>query len=321
MKYLLAVFSALFLITLSLNPVWSEGNIFGLLSKNKDDVNFKAAAEGCSKQAAQNNDICIHIGPEKSSNPRSQISALKKAIGKNDFSAIAISVVLSGVMAEAVEKYVNVPVITFDSPFNKKDSFAAQAYVGTDNVQFGRDLAKIIKKYKPDGGTVFLMGDMHDTNLSQRVCGVRRELSGDSDFPANKRLNGEGGWKEFKRSPWISGDDHDRTMDQLLYTFKHFKPDAFISVGHWPLINTDKYRKILSEFHNEFRNKKYIIAAGVGKVLPEYQKLLEEGLVHGFVSINFKQTGKLAYKLMKNAANGKSVPETTYVDNTIIMGR
>jgi|GEM_PF-4674683 hypothetical protein len=160
MKYLLTFFSALFLITLSLNPVWSEGNVFGLLGKNKDDLNFKSAAEGCIKQAAENNDICLHIGPGKFANPRSQILPLKKAIEKKDFSAAAISV---------------------------------------------------------------------------------------------------------------------------------------------------------PEFHDEFRNKKFIIAPGVGKILSEYQKLLDDGLIHGFVSINFKQTGKLAYEPMKDAADGKPIPETTYV--------
>lgn len=319
MKQLLRIFFILGFISSFYSLSGAKDLKFGIVSKSIDDINFIDTVNGCQEEASRHGDVCVHIGPKGSASPRPQVEALQTAVKENKFAALAVSVVFSEGLAQVIKESVLVPVITFDSPFNEKNSHISKSYIGIDNIEFGRDLAKIVKKLKPCGGSVFLMGDMHDPNLSQRIYGVRQELSGKQEFPKDCQLKGEGGWKEFKRSPWRSGDNVERTMEELVYTFTFFKPDVFISVGHWPIVNPEKYRNTMQPFIDTLKKRKTIMVFGVGKVLPEYKSLLDDELVHGLVSINFKEIGKITYNTLKDVAAGKKVPEKIHIKNKIVM--
>lgn len=301
------------------SSAFAGGQKFGLVSKSVDDTNFIDTARACQEAAKGNGDECIHIGGKGAASPRVQAVELENAAKTGIFSAFAVSVIMSDIMADTVRKSVSVPVITFDSPFSRDDSSVSLSYVGPDNVAFGHDLAKIAMKLRPRGGTFCLMGDMHDPNLGQRIRGVRQMLSGNMEFPGDNHLKGEGGWTESGRSPWNSGDDVERTMGQLAITFGELKPDVFISVGQWPVVDPKAYRKTILPFKEALIKKDLIMVVGVGKILPEYSDLMNEGLIHGFVSIDFPEIGRLSYGLMRDASLGKHVPRVVTTSNKVVV--
>lgn len=319
MKPILFACGVIICVMIFNRPAWPDGQTFGLLSKSMDDENFIDTAEGCQDVASLNGDTCIHLGGRGPAGPRPQVLALKEAVQTNLFSAFAISVVMSDLLAQTVRESVKVPVMTFDSPFADKDDSVSLAYVGTDNLAFGRDLAKIVKRFRPQGGSVFLMGAIHDPNLARRIWGVRLELSGQEAFPENQRLSGEGGWYEFKRSPWNSGDKSERAVDQVCIMMDRMKPDVFISVGHWPIVDPNAYQKAIKPYYDDIITKKRIMVFGVGKVPPEFQAMVDEGLIHGLVSINFFEIGRKTYGIMRDLVDGKQVPKETYISNTLIV--
>lgn len=298
---------------------FAEGDRFALLSKSVDDFNFVATLEGCQEAAQQEGDECVLLGGKGPAGPRPQVTALKNASQSGEYKAFAISVVMSDLLAEEVRRSVTVPVITFDSPFAAKDARVSRAYVGSDNIGFGQDLAKIVRQFRPAGGTVFIIADMHDPNLAQRVWGVRRELSGDAGIPEGQRLKGESGWLESVRSPWNSGDNVQQTLVKLSFILDQLKPDAIISVGQWPLLDSEAYRQTVLPYREDMARKQPVVVAGVGCVRSAYKELLDEHLLHGLVSIDFHEIGRLSYRIMRDLIDGKEVPENTYVPNTILM--
>ena len=318
MSPLSTIFTLIALGALMNCSAFAEGLTFGLVGKSIDDANFIAAWRGCDTEAKRFGDKCILVGGKGAADPRLQLQAIESALKANRLAALAISVTNSELIAKTVET-AGVPIVTFDSPFSAKYEHLSLAYIGADNVKFGHDLAKIAKRLRPQGGTVCLM-TAYDPNLAQRVQGVRQELSGNSQFPEGQRLNGEGGWTEIARSPWNCGDSVERTIKELAVTLKHLKPDVFISVGQWPVVDPAAYRKTVEPFRLELIAKERIMIVATGAIAPGQAALLDEKLVHGYVSLSYREIGRRCYTLMRAAAEGKPIPLVTYTDNTIQIG-
>lgn len=223
----------------------AHGLTFGLVGKSLDDPNFVRAWQGCVLEAKNSGDKCLYFGGPGAADPRFQRQAIEAALRTHRLDGLAISVTASDVVAQALQGS-KVPVVTFDSPFNEHHAPLSRAYVGADNLAFGHDLASAAKRLRPQGGTVCLMSAANDLNLAQRVQGVRQGLAGASTLPNGQRLTGQGGWTELPRCPWNSADQIDRTMTELAITLKHLKPDVFISVGHWPVVDVAAYRQAVA---------------------------------------------------------------------------
>lgn len=298
----------------------AEGLKFALVGKSVDDANFVDAARGCAEEAKRFGDQCVLLGGSGAAHPRVQAQAIESALRANHFDALAISVTNSTYIAKALQK-TTVPLFTFDSPFDTADAHLSRAYIGTDNLAFGRELARVAQRLRPQGGNLCIMTAAHDPNLAQRVAGVRQELSGDLNFPENQRLNGAGGWTETARCPLNSADKPMNTMRELAFTFKESAPNVLLSVGHWPIVDATLYRQTIVPFMQDIKSKKRIVIVGVGKVLPERQALLREKLVHGYVSIDFPEMGRRTYLAMKASLDGKAVAPFSYTPDTVIVGK
>lgn len=294
----------------------AEGLTFGLVGKSIDDLNFVAAAKGCAEEAGRFGDQCLLIGNSGPADYRLQVQAMADAVRTTRFDALAVSVTASDAVAKAV-RTLSIPVITFDSPFKAGDAALSRAYVGTENVEFGRELARLARKLRPQGGSVCLMTAANDGNLAQRVQGVRMELSAQDQLPEGQRLKGEGGWTETERCPWNSADKNQRTLSEVEFTLKHLHPDVFISVGHWPVSDPAAFRRTIAPFHPAIVAQKPVVIIAVGRITPDYAALFDEHLVHGFVSINFEEIGKRSYALMKAVAGGQAVPAVSYIPSLI----
>lgn len=271
---------------------------FGMLAKSVTDENFISAAKSCDDQARLQNDTCDLVGPSGSALPRFQLESLQKILKDNYYVGLAISVTNSNVLSPGM-KNVKIPIVTFDSNFDEGDvnSFP---YVGPDNYLIGKKLGELVKKNNPNGGKICIVSD-NNTNLNQRVIGIRRELSGKTDLKGDRQLNGENGWREVSRcNPLMSEDSPSRTLDLLLKVIENHKPVVIVSTGHWPIVDTELYKKKMAPYISHLQHKKLIMISAVGESKVNNKlDLLNDKLVHGLVSIDFSELGAKTYKILK----------------------
>lgn len=301
----------------------AKGMKFGIAGKRADDANFIAVWEGCAKAARQYGDECINIGSPGPANVRKQDDAIVEAVAKG-IDGLAVSVTNSERLARsALSKALHkkIPVLTFDSDLDKGRAHLRKGYVGPDNLKIGSDLASLAMRFRPPGGTVCLMsGDPYNPNLNERMAGVRRMLSGQAAFPADRKLQGEGGWREVSRCPFFNFDQPGMAVEQMKTAFASEKADVLVSVGHWPVLDLARYRQSLTELKKTDRDfDKRLIIIGIGKLMPAQQELLQERLVHGYVSIDFEEMGRIAYFHLKRLAQGKAIPLLTHSRHSIYV--
>jgi ribose transport system substrate-binding protein len=283
--------------------VQAGGHTFAIIGKSAD-TNFLAAGRGCAEAAERNGDTCVLLASTGPAHPRLQERVVADALKSRRYDALAISVTRSDMIARALHG-ATIPVTTFDSPFAAPEQASARSYLGVDNVLAGRELGHIARQLKPAGGTICLMTSAHDANLAQRVAGARQALSGNPAFPRDARLKGEGGWTETARCPWNSNDTVERTMAELETTLAAIRPDVFLSVGHWPLADIAAYRKTVQPYRDQLAARRIIMIAASGAMDPDRVSLMQEKLIHGYISIDFVQLGKLCYEEMEDAVSGR----------------
>lgn len=310
----------LFTLLLASSAAHAEGLRFGILGKSTDDINFVDTWRGCSEEAQRFGDQCLHLGNAGPAHPRSQAQAIEAVLLNQKLDGLAISVTSSHHIARVLQN-TKVPLFTFDSPFAADDARLSHAYIGINNLEFGRSQAKIAKHLRPQGGTVCIITAAHDANLAQRVAGIRQELSGNPKFPAEQRLSGEGGWSEPARCPWNTADDAGRAIAELEYTLNRIRPEVILSVGHWPVLNPSAYRQTLLPFGSKLQSGQLSIIVGVGRVLPAQAELLKQKLVSAFVSIDFGKMGQQAYLVMKAAAEGKPYAAVNETPNQVRLAK
>lgn len=137
--------------------------------------------EGCDARAARelegNNARIVECRrvdmPEADADAQAQI--LEGLIDDPNVDAIAVSVLDPESSARAIRrgiKEARKPIITFDSDAPDSNRLA---YVGTNNFEMGRELAKLLRQIKPEGGTYGILSGL-GPNLEERVRGVRERL-------------------------------------------------------------------------------------------------------------------------------------------------
>lgn len=297
----------------------ADGDRYALIAKSIDDPNFFDTWLGCQEEARKFNDECVLLGGSGPVNPHTQYAAIEEALASNRYVAMAVSVTKSEFIAEALTK-INIPLVTYDSPFNLESSALSLGYIGPDNQAFGYDLGKAAMAVRPNGGVVCIFTASHDPNLLQRVFGIRQALSKLNNRPNNEKLTGENGWIESERCPLNTSGSALQAMDLLEAALTLLDVDILISVGHWPIENPNQYRKTTYPYRNKLKNKNIAMIVAVGKIQPSYQELLNDGLLHGLVGINFKEIGRLTYQRMREAHQGLEIPTMTKTENTTLMG-
>ncbi|WP_345423205.1 substrate-binding domain-containing protein [Halioxenophilus aromaticivorans] len=284
---------------------------FGIVAKSIDDKNFIDAWQGCNAAALENSDRCVLLGPTGAAHLRKQEQAILGALESGKYDGLAISVIDSKHLAPII-KDANVPVITFDSPLNKPYASLSQSYVGIDNFELGQSLAELAKLFLRGKEQFCLMTDMHDANLALRVSGVRQVLKASGSSSANAP-----NWYEWSRSPWNTSDKIDRSLIQLNGTLHSMGQGAVISVGQWPILDEVEYREIATPFFNQFdRQEIVVVLATGGHGVNVAESLLRDGLLHGYVSVDFYAIGSQIYQVLRNLSNGLNVEETYLIPVT-----
>ncbi len=289
---------------------------FYLVPKNMNNPFFDQSRDGCKKAEAETGGAikCTYIGPPEHGGGEEQIQILQDLLAKK-VDGIAISPANAAAVARILERNRDsgVPVITFDADLLAKDRHLRIAYVGTNNYEIGVNLAKLVQKYKPQGGTICIQsGGAAADNHNQRMQGIRDTLSGQkSDSPPGVRLAGQGGWTEVDGCPLYTNDDFQVAVNQMEDILaKYPQLDAFVPTGGFPQFLPQAYRNVVSKYRD--RIQKHELALVVADTLPVQLDLLREGLSLGQVGQRPFEMGYRAMYILRDIREGKDVPEINY---------
>jgi ribose transport system substrate-binding protein len=316
MKKPILAISATALFALPLLGSAQEKMVFALVPKNMNNPFFDQARDGCKKAEKElaGKVECYYIGPGEHGGGEEQVQVVQDLITKK-VKGIAVAPSNAPAMAKALEraKAANIPVITWDSDLLDKDKGLRSTYVGTKNYDIGVNLAKIVQKIKPKGGTICIQsGGAAAANHNERMKGVRDTLSGKTaKEPPGDKLTGQNGWTEPDGCPLYTNDDFPLSVKQMGEIFAKF-PDltAFVPTGGFPQFVPQAYRQVAEKNKDRIKNK--TTALVVADTLPVQMQILKDGLSHGQVGQRPFDMGYKAMFILKELNEGKKPQDPIY---------
>jgi ribose transport system substrate-binding protein len=276
---------------------------FALVPKSLNNPYFDLSRNGCEAEAAKLGNVkCEYTGPVNQ-DPAAEVQTIQDLITRG-VDGIAVSVADAGSIERVIARARNagIPVITFDAdaPASKR-----QAYVGTDNLQLGRDLGEQLIKAHPTPGTyAMISGGPAAANLADRVTGVRDVLNA-------------AGWKEIGGSPTFCNDDSALGIQQMTDLMTG-NPNlaSIVLVGGWPLFTQNAYEAFYDKHKQEIDSGKLSIVSA--DTLPAELAELKAGEVAALVGQQPYAMGAKAMDLLLALKEGKTVAPIQYVGLDIV---
>ncbi len=290
---------------------------FALVPKNMNNPFFDQALAGCRKAEKELAGAveCLYIGPGEHGGGEEQVQVVNDLIAKR-VDGIAVSPSNAAAMGRALEaaKQAGIPILTWDSDLLDKDKALRIAYVGTHNYEIGVNLAKLVQKIKPKGGTICIQsGGAAAANHNERMQGIRDTLAGKKSASApGDKLAGANGWKEADGCPLYTDDDFPRSIQQMEDILgKYPNLDAFVPTGGFPQFLPQAYRKVTEKYKAKIADGS--LALVVADTLPVQIELLKAGLSKGQVGQRPFEMGYKAMYFLKDIKDGKPAPtDPTY---------
>ncbi len=275
---------------------------FALIPKGMDNPYFDLSRDGCMAEAKTLGITCIYKGPA-THEPATEVQIMQDFITQG-VDGIAISVAdadsVTGVIKMARDA--DIPVITFDADAVKSQR---QAYVGTDNKEMGRELARQLIKVKPKAGTFATQsGGPAAANLNDRLAGLYEVLKG-------------AGWTEVKGSPAFCNDDAALAAQQLS-DFATANPDidAIIPVGGWALFAPKAYKGFIDANMDKVKSGKLPLV--MPDTLPVELQLLKDGYVQTLVGQRPYEMGQKAMSMLVALKKGEKLPVVNAVGLDVV---
>ncbi len=275
---------------------------FALIPKGMDNPYFDLSRNGCVAEAAKLGVTCIYKGPA-THEPATEVQIMQDFVTQG-VDGIAISVADADSVIRVIKQArdANIPVITFDADADKSER---QAYVGTDNKEMGRELARQLIKLHPQPSTFATQsGGPAAANLNDRLAGLYEVLKG-------------AGWKEVKGSPSFCNDDA-ALADQQLSDFATANPDigAIIPVGGWALFAPKAYRNFIDANMDRVKAGKFPLV--MADTLPVELQLLKDGYVQTLVGQRPAEMGQKAMDILLALKKGQKVAAVNMVGLDVV---
>ncbi len=236
--------------------------------------------KGCADAAKAFNVTCTFMGPTEY-NEAEEVQMVQDMIQRG-VDGLAVSAANPKAMARVLQqaKEKKIPVVMFDSDVLPEDAGVRLTFIGTDNYQFGAELAKKVLADKKNGGTVCIQsGAPASLNLNERVQGIRDTLAGAPKSAPVKQLTGQNGWTEPAGCPVYNNDDIRLAAQQVNDVFTaNPKLDAFIAVGGWAQYAPQAYRQAVELQKQRVASKDLVISFGDN--FEPQMPLLKAGLSH-----------------------------------------
>ncbi len=287
--------------------------VFALVPKNMNNPFFDQARDGCKKAEEESNGKleCMYIGPGEHGGGEEQVQVVNDLIAKK-VDGIAVSPSNAAAMGRALQgaKDAGIPVLTWDSDLLEKDKALRTAYIGTYNYDIGTNIAKIVQKIKPKGGTICIQsGGAAAANHNERMQGIRDTLSGKKSAAApGERLDGANGWTEADGCPLYTDDDFPKAVQQMEDILAKYPDlDAFTPTGGFPQFIPRAYKNVAEK--HKARIESGELALVVADTLPVQMDLMREGLSAGQVGQRPFQMGYETMNALLQMAEGGAPPK------------
>ena len=230
---------------------------------------------------------------------------------------IAVSPSNAAAMASALQaaKAAGIPVLTWDTDLLPENKDLRIAYVGTHNYEIGINLAKLVQKIKPKGGTICIQsGGAAAANHNERMQGIRDTLAGATSSgiarrPPDRPERLDRGRRlpalHQRRLPAVGAADggHPRQVSEP----RRLHPDRrlpAVHAGRLPEASPSKYKDKIADGS---------LALVVADTLPVQIDLMKEGSVAGQVGQRPFEMGYKAMYCLKDMKDGKPAPaDPTY---------
>jgi ribose transport system substrate-binding protein len=303
----------------------AEALRFALVAKQMDQSFYALAGEGCAEAAQAEGDTCLLLGPLGTEHFRRQGEVLRQALARDDLDGIGLAVTHSRWLAEhALKDAGRIPLIAFSSDLAPAEQQLRRSYVGLDNLQFGRQLAVLAQRFRPQGGKLcILSGGIQHTNHLERIQGIRRQLRGNpAEDGATGRLQGENGWSEPSRCPLYGNNDPASARLRLATLLAPGSQlDVIIVLGNWPLYEADEYRRqigpLLAELDKQGRRP--VIIVTTHEMDAAQRALLDDGLAQAYLNMEGREIGRQSYRMLKRLARSEPVPEKVFVASHVYL--
>ncbi|GAB3468368.1 substrate-binding domain-containing protein [Azotobacter salinestris] len=306
-------------------PAGAEPLRFALVAKRMDQSFYAMAGEGCAEAAQAEGDTCLLLGPLGTQHFREQNKVLRQTLARNDLDGIGLAVTHSEWLAKhALKGAGRIPLIAFNSDLAPAEQHLRRSYVGLDNLRFGRQLAMLAQRFRPQGGKLcILSGGIQNTNHLERIQGIRQQLRGKrTEDGATGRLKGENGWSEANRCPLY--DNNDPAIARLrLATLlaPGSQLDVILVLGNWPLCEADEYRKQIGPLLAELDKQGWrpVIIVATHKMDAAQRALLDDGLAQAYLNMEGREIGRQSYRMLKRLVQGEPVPEKVFVASHVYL--
>ena len=291
------VFAALVATVLAAPAGAADKLKFAVVPKAMNNPFFDIARDGCMKRAQELGNIeCVYRGPIEHE-PATQVQIIQDLITQRvDGLAISVSDVGAATGVIKAARGAGIPVVTFDAD---APGSAREAYIGTNNKDFGRALGDMLVQAQPTAGLYGMVsGGPAAANLNERLEGVREVV-------------GKAGWKEVSGSPTFCNDDPALAVQQLNdLTTAHADLNAVVAVGGWPLFVPEGYRGFFNNNTDRFKSGKLVAVSA--DTLPSELQLLKEGYVAALVGQRPFEMGEKAIDALMSLHDGKPVQQIIY---------
>lgn len=160
------------------SPSKPSGPKFAFVINNSSDF-WTYAQAGLIKAEADFGITTDFLSPAKG-NASEQNRVLENIVQKGDYKGVAVSPIDPENQQEMLNKVAStLPLICHDSDAPKSNR---RLYIGTNNVDAGKEMGKFIKKQLPEGGNIIItVGKLDALNAKQRREGLILELGGSAE--------------------------------------------------------------------------------------------------------------------------------------------
>ncbi|WP_428392849.1 sugar-binding protein [Lichenicoccus sp.] len=297
-KLLLAAVAAGAVCAAGSLPASAKTYRFAIVPKSLNNPYFDLARDGCMAEAKKlGNVTCVYTGPVNQ-DAAAEVQTIQDLITRG-IDGIAISVADAGSVQRVIARarHAGIPVITFDADAPKS---ARQAYVGTNNMQLGQELAQqVVKLHPAPGSYAMVSGGPAAENLAQRVDGVRDVLN-------------KAGWKEVAGSPTFCNDDSATGIQQMTDLMTgHPDLSAIVPVGGWPLFTQAAFHSFYQTHKSAIDGGKLVVASA--DTLPAELAEVQAGEVGALIGQQPAAMGAKAMDTLLALKHGKHVQKIEYV--------
>jgi ribose transport system substrate-binding protein len=276
---------------------------FALVPKSLNNPYFDLSRDGCLAEAKKLGNVkCDYTGPVNQ-DAAAEVQTIQDLITRG-VDGIAISVADAGSVQRVIARgrAAGIPIITFDADAPQS---ARQAYVGTNNLQLGKDIAEQLVKAHPTPGTyAMISGGPAAENLNQRVDGVRSVLNA-------------AGWKEISGSPTFCNDDSALGIQQMADLMTgNPNLSSIVLVGGWPLFTQNVYDAFYDKHKAAIDGGKLTIVSA--DTLPAELAELKAGEIAALVGQQPYAMGAQAMDILLALKEGKTMAPIQYVGLDVV---